>query len=151
MNPGYIYKDGAVQIYSPANIEGAVVGPASSTAGHIATFSGSDGTTIQDSGYTTASFAAATHTHGNITSDGKVGTTSNKAIYTGASGTVTSGTLPIAAGGTGAATATEAWTALGGGASGKHADSYFALASHGNHVPTTQTANNAVFLRNDNT
>lgn len=40
---------------------------------------------------------------------------------------------------------------MGGGASGKHADSYFALASHGNHVPTTQTANNAVFLRNDNT
>ena len=26
-----------------------------------------------------------------------------------------------------------------------------ANASHGNHVPTTQTANNAVFLRNDNT
>ena len=27
----------------------------------------------------------------------------------------------------------------------------YAAASHGNHVPTTQTANNAVFLRNDNT
>lgn len=26
----------------------------------------------------------------------------------------------------------------------------YAAASHGNHVPTTQTANNAVFLRNDN-
>lgn len=28
---------------------------------------------------------------------------------------------------------------------------HFALASHGNHVPATQTANNKVFLRNDNT
>lgn len=27
----------------------------------------------------------------------------------------------------------------------------FASSSHGNHVPTTQTANNAIFLRNDNT
>lgn len=33
---------------------------------------------------------------------------------------------------------------------GKHA-SEFALTSHGNHVPTTQTANNSTFLRNDNT
>lgn len=60
------------------------------------------------------------------------------------------GTLSIEHGGTGETTAAEAWTALGGGASGKHADSYFALASHGNHVPTTETANNARFLRNDN-
>lgn len=33
---------------------------------------------------------------------------------------------------------------------GKHA-SDFALASHGNHVPAKQSANNAVYLRNDNT
>ncbi len=31
------------------------------------------------------------------------------------------------------------------------ADTYFAQASHGNHVPATETANNAKFLRNDNT
>ena len=31
------------------------------------------------------------------------------------------------------------------------ADINAAAASHGNHVPATQTANNAVFLRNDNT
>ncbi len=31
------------------------------------------------------------------------------------------------------------------------ADVGAAAASHGNHVPTTQTANNAIFLRNDNT
>lgn len=76
----------------------------------------------------------------------------NGALYsTGTNSALTFGTLPIAQGGTGKTTAADAWTALGGGASGKHADSYFALASHGNHVPTTQTANNAVFLRNDNT
>lgn len=40
------------------------------------------------------------------------------------------GVLGIAHGGTGKTTAADAWTALGGGASGKHADSYFALASH---------------------
>jgi hypothetical protein len=40
------------------------------------------------------------------------------------------GTIPITQGGTGKTTAADAWTALGGGASGKHADSYFALASH---------------------
>lgn len=95
--------------------------------------------------------AAGNHAHGNITTDGKVGTAADKAVYTTTGGAVTAGTLPIAAGGTGKTTAADAWTALGGGASGKHADSYFAKASHGNHVPTTQTANNAVFLRNDNT
>lgn len=31
------------------------------------------------------------------------------------------------------------------------ADSVYAKTSHGNHVPTTETANNAKFLRNDNT
>ena len=31
------------------------------------------------------------------------------------------------------------------------ADSIYASVSHGNHVPTTETANNAKFLRNDNT
>lgn len=32
-----------------------------------------------------------------------------------------------------------------------HTHSAYAAASHGNHVPATQTANNAKFLRNDNT
>ena len=36
------------------------------------------------------------------------------------------------------------------GAITSHTHSY-APVSHGNHVPTTQTANNAIFLRNDNT
>ena len=44
------------------------------------------------------------------------------------------GTIAIANGGTGETTAAAAWTALGGGDSGKHADNYYALASHGTHV-----------------
>ena len=58
----------------------------------------------------------------------------NGALYaTTTNGALQWGTLPIAQGGTGKTSAAEAWTALGGGASGKHADSYFALASH-NHA-----------------
>ena len=67
---------------------------------------------------------------------GKFGSkaSANGALYaTSANGALQWGTLPIAQGGTGKTSASEAWTALGGGASGKHADSYFALASH-NHA-----------------
>ncbi len=46
--------------------------------------------------------ANASHTHGNVTSDGKIGTTANKAVYTGTSGALQAGTLPVSAGGTGA-------------------------------------------------
>ena len=54
-------------------------------------------------------------------------------------GTITTGTwsgtaIAVNKGGTGATTASAAWTALGGGDSGKHADNYYALASHGTHV-----------------
>ncbi len=52
--------------------------------------------------------ADADHTHGVITNSGYVGTTSNQALYTGTSGVITSGTLPIAAGGTGATSASAA-------------------------------------------
>lgn len=43
----------------------------------------------------------ASHTHGNLTNDGKVGSDANKAIYTTTGGAITAGTLPVAAGGTG--------------------------------------------------
>ena len=61
--------------------------------------------------------------------------TTGYALYvngaTNIAGSLTLGTaLPIASGGTGKTTAAAAWTALGGGASGKHPDNYFALASH---------------------
>ena len=52
--------------------------------------------------------ANASHTHGNVTSDGKIGTTSNKAVYTGTNGVLQAGTLPVSAGGTGATSAASA-------------------------------------------
>jgi hypothetical protein len=61
-----------------------------------------------------ASYTPASHTHGDVTNDGKIGTTANKAVYTGTGGSLQAGTLPVAAGGTGAATASAALSALGG-------------------------------------
>ena len=48
-----------------------------------------------------ASVAPSAHAHGNLTSDGKVGTDANKAIYTGTGGAIQARTLPVEAGGTG--------------------------------------------------
>ena len=54
----------------------------------------------------------SSHTHGNITNDGKIGTTANQAAYTTTNGVVTAGTLPAAAGGTGKTTLKDAANAL---------------------------------------
>jgi len=54
-------------------------------------------------------------------------------------------------GGGGYTTIAQLKTTLGLGSAAYTASTAYAAASHGNHVPTTQTANNAVFLRNDNT
>lgn len=61
----------------------------------------------------TAGDTAADHTHGAITNDGKIGTAANKAVFTGKDGALKAGTLPIAAGGTGAVTADAARENLG--------------------------------------
>lgn len=61
----------------------------------------------------TAGDTAADHTHGAITNDGKIGTDANKAVFTGKDGALKAGTLPIAAGGTGAVTADAARENLG--------------------------------------
>ena len=45
------------------NIDGAVVGPASTVAGNFASFSGTTGKLIADSGYSAASFATSGHNH----------------------------------------------------------------------------------------
>ena len=64
--------------------------------------------------------------------------TANGAAYaTSENGALTFGALPIAQGGTGKTSAADAWTALGGGASGKHANSYFvkAITSTDTNIP----------------
>lgn len=58
-------------------------------------------------------FAAKQHSHGNITHDGRVGSTANQALMTDTGGTVKAGTLPVAGGGTGASSAEGARTNLG--------------------------------------
>ena len=61
----------------------------------------------------TAGDTAANHTHGAITNNGKIGKAANKAVFTGEGGALKAGTLPIAAGGTGAVTADAARENLG--------------------------------------
>ena len=56
---------------------------------------------------------ANTHTHGNITNAGAIGTSANKAVITTTNGVLTTGTVPVASGGTGATTAAAALTNLG--------------------------------------
>ena len=58
-------------------------------------------------------YALATHAHGSITNDGKIGTAANKAVYTGDGGALQAGTLPVSAGGTGATTSAGALANLG--------------------------------------
>lgn len=61
----------------------------------------------------THDYAATSHAHGNITNAGAIGTAANKAVITTTNGVLTTGTVPVAAGGTGATTAAAALTNLG--------------------------------------
>ena len=73
------------------------------------------------------------------------GTTfSNSGVRSVATGS-TNGTISVNTNGTAADVAVK-----GLGSAAYTASTAYAAASHGNHVPATQTANNAVFLRNDN-
>lgn len=56
--------------------------------------------------------AASSHAHGNITNAGAIGTVANKAVITTTNGVLTTGTVPVASGGTGATTAEAARTNL---------------------------------------
>ena len=57
--------------------------------------------------------ANAVHNHGNITNAGAIGTAADKAVITGTNGVLTTGTIPVASGGTGATTAAKALENLG--------------------------------------
>ena len=71
------------------NTEGVVVGPASSTDSHIVLFNGATGKLIKDSSKTLADLATADHVHGNISNDGKIGSTADLAVVTTTGGEVT--------------------------------------------------------------
>ena len=75
-----------------ANIDGAVTGPSSSTDNTIAIFNGVSGKVIKDSSTLVSSLATSTHVHGNITNDGKIGTTQNLVVVTTTSGSLTTRT-----------------------------------------------------------
>jgi hypothetical protein len=74
--------------YSASAGSGDVTGPGSSVANRIATFADTSGKVIQDSGLTSASFAAASHTH--AASDIASGTVATARL---GSGTANSGTF----------------------------------------------------------
>ena len=149
--------------------DGELTGPSGKSAYQSAKSGGYTGTETQFNSDLSqvSSKAAASHKHGagDITSGtlavarGGTGVTANPSMLTNLGSTSAAsvfaasprpgvtGTLPVANGGTGATTAAAARTALGI----TPANIGAAASSHGNHVPTTQTANNATFLRNDNT
>jgi hypothetical protein len=68
---------------------GDVVGPASSVTARIATFNGTTGKIIQDSGTLISGLATSTHVHGNITNAGAIGATAHRLPITGTSGVLT--------------------------------------------------------------
>jgi hypothetical protein len=73
---------------SPAG-SGDVVGPASAVTARIATFNGTTGKLIQDSGTLISGLATSTHVHGNITNAGAIGATSGLVAVTTTSGVLT--------------------------------------------------------------
>ncbi len=60
--------------YIQTNIDGYVIGPASSTSGNFALFDGTTGKIIKNSSYSPSSFAASTHQH-SLVAKGSVGKT----------------------------------------------------------------------------
>jgi hypothetical protein len=74
-----------------------VTGPASATSGNFAMFDGATGKIVRDAGFSSGVFATSSHVHGNITNDGKIGSTSGLPLITTAGGSVTTGSFGILA------------------------------------------------------
>lgn len=70
-----------------------VTGPVSATSGNFALFNGTTGKIIADSTYSASSFATASHTHGNISNIGAIGSTANLPIITTTNGVLTTGSF----------------------------------------------------------
>jgi hypothetical protein len=79
------------------NLDGVVIGPASSTDAHIALFDGASGKLLKDGAKSLSDFATADHVHGNISNDGKIGSTANLAVVTTTGGEVTTADLSVTA------------------------------------------------------
>ena len=77
------------------NLEGVVIGPSSSTDGHIALFDGATGKLLKDGAKSLSDFATADHGHGSITNDGKIGSTADLAVVTTTGGAVTAVSLAV--------------------------------------------------------
>ena len=118
------------------------------TTGALPIANGGTGATTAANALTNLGAAAASHNHD---------TAYASSTHVHAAADITGGTVAIVNGGTGASDTATARTNLGitpaniGAAASNHNhDSVYAAKSHGNHVPTVQTASNKVFLRNDN-
>jgi hypothetical protein len=70
-----------------------VTGPTSATSGNFVMFDGTTGKIIKDSSFGPSSFATASHTHGNITNAGAIGSTANLPIITTTAGALTTGSF----------------------------------------------------------
>ena len=81
-----------------SNLDGAVIGPVSSISNNIALFDGITGKLIKDSSKSLSDLATSTHIHGNITNDGKIGSTASLPIITTTSGVLTTGSFGTTSG-----------------------------------------------------
>jgi len=70
-----------------------VTGPASATSGNFAMFDGTTGKIVKDSSLNSSSFATASHTHGNISNVGAIGSNANLPIITTTAGALTTGSF----------------------------------------------------------
>lgn len=89
--------------------------------------------------------ADETHSHGAITSDGKIGASADKALYTGTGGNIQSGVLPPSAGGTGKTSLNELRDSLG---LGNDISQSLPIEKGGTGANTVAGARNALGLGN---
>lgn len=168
-NPTTLSGYGITDAYTKTQVDStvsslntAISGKAASSHSHAI----SDVTNLQSSLDGKAS-SNHTHNYAGSSSAGGAATSANKvnsSLTVKLNGGTTEGTNMFTFNGSAAKAVNITPSAIGAAASSHtHDDRYYtetevdtklsgkANSSHGNHVPTTQTANNATFLRNDNT
>lgn len=124
-----VLQDERVYTYSACSLQSDLQSIAQILGNCLSVERGGTGATTADQALTNLGAAPATHTHGSITTDGKMKNTSNKVLIADANGTIagaaadtarsligaeaTITTLPVSKGGTGASTASGAVANLG--------------------------------------